>query len=56
MGARLGNFGVTDVSESEAWVSVAEWMQCNATGPDQWKTCMQYGSDNAIWRTRVVKK
>lgn len=56
MGARLGNFGVTDVSESEAWVSVAEWMQSNATNPDQWKTCMQYGSDNAIWRTRVVKK
>lgn len=56
MGARLGNFGVTDVSKTEAWVSVAEWMQCDASIPEQWKICAQYGSDNAIWRTRVVKK
>lgn len=56
MGARLGNFGVTDVSEREAWVSVAEWMQSDATGAEQWKVCMQYGSDNAIWRARVVQK
>lgn len=26
-GARLGNFGVTDVSQEETWVTVAEWMQ-----------------------------
>ena len=26
-GARLGNFGVTDVSPDETWVTVAEWMQ-----------------------------
>lgn len=56
MGARLGNFGVTDVSECEAWVSVAEWMQCDAGGPEQWRICAQYGSDNAIWRARVVHK
>ena len=26
-GARLGNFGVTEVSEHETWVTVCEWMQ-----------------------------
>ncbi|MBE7495505.1 MAG: exo-alpha-sialidase [Verrucomicrobiaceae bacterium] len=26
-GARLGNFGVCEVSENETWVTVAEWMQ-----------------------------
>jgi lysophospholipase L1-like esterase len=26
-GARLGNFGVVDVSENETWITVAEWMQ-----------------------------
>ncbi|MGH7130117.1 MAG: sialidase family protein, partial [Planctomycetaceae bacterium] len=26
-GARLGNFGVTRVSDDETWVTVAEWMQ-----------------------------
>ena len=56
LGARIGNFFVTDVSESEVWVSVAEWMQCNATDKEQWRVCMQYGSDNAIWRTRVVRQ
>ncbi len=56
MGARLGNFGVVDVNGREAWISVAEWMQSNASGPDQWKMCAQYGSDNAIWRTRIVQK
>jgi hypothetical protein len=26
-GARLGNFGVTEISAHETWVTVAEWMQ-----------------------------
>jgi hypothetical protein len=26
---RLGNFGVTEVSDRETWVTVAEWMQTN---------------------------
>ena len=45
-GARLGNFFVTDVSENEVWVSVAEWMQ--PVG------CEKYGSDNSIWRTKIL--
>ncbi len=52
MGARLGNFNVTDVSENEAWVTVSEWMQNDPLG---WEVCAKYGSDNTIWRTRVVK-
>ncbi len=43
-GARLGNFGVCDVSPEETWVIAAEWMQP--------KGCEKYGSNNAIY---VVK-
>ena len=28
-GARLGNFGVTEISETETWVTVTEWMQAS---------------------------
>ena len=28
-GARLGNFGVTQISAHETWVTVAEWIQTN---------------------------
>ena len=47
-GARLGNFGVTHVSEREAWVTVAEWMQ--PVG------CEQYGSDNTVFLARIMWK
>lgn len=40
-GARLGNFGVTDVSPNETWVTDAEWMQP--------KGCEEYGSDGTVW-------
>lgn len=43
-GARLGNFGVTIISPSETWVTVAEWMQP--------KGVEKHGSDNSI---HVVK-
>lgn len=43
-GARLGNFGVVEVSPQETWVTVAEWMQ--PAGVER------YGSDN---RVHVVK-
>ena len=56
MGARLGNFQVTDVSDSEAWVNVAEWMQLDGIKKDEWKHCVRYGSNNTVWRVRVVKK
>jgi hypothetical protein len=51
-GARLGNFGVTEVSENETWVTVAEWMQSWSPNvvmkPDN-----QYGSDNSVFAARI---
>ena len=44
-GARLGNFGVCDITEDESWIVAAEWMQ--PVG------CEQYGSDNTVWAARV---
>lgn len=55
MGARLGNFQSCDVSGNEAWVSVAEWMQLDGIKKDEWKTCVRYGSNNTLWRVRVIK-
>ncbi|TWT43532.1 Carbohydrate acetyl esterase/feruloyl esterase precursor [Thalassoglobus neptunius] len=45
-GARLGNFGITEVSEEETWVTVAEWMQ--PVGVEK------YGSNNRIWVARLL--
>ena len=44
-GARLGNFGVTDVTDNETWVTVAEWMQ--PAGVEK------YGSDGSIFIARI---
>jgi hypothetical protein len=44
-GARLGNFQVTQISATEAWVTVSEWMQPLG--------CEKYGSDNAIYLARL---
>jgi len=44
-GARLGNFGVTDVSENETWVTVAEWMQP--------KGVEKHGSDGSVFVARI---
>ena len=45
-GARLGNFGVTNVSPKETWVTVAEWMQPHGVE--------KYGSDGSIWVARII--
>jgi hypothetical protein len=44
-GARLGNFGVTDISADETWVTVSEWMQP--------KGVEKYGSDGSIFVARI---
>ncbi len=44
-GARLGNFGVTDINESETWVTVSEWMQ--PAGVEK------YGSDGSVFVARI---
>ncbi|REK10741.1 MAG: exo-alpha-sialidase [Planctomycetota bacterium] len=44
-GARLGNFGVTDVTPDETWVTVAEWMQPRGVE--------KYGSDGSVFVARI---
>ena len=44
-GARLGNFGVTQVNDNLAYVTVCEWMQPAG--------CEKYGSDNSVYVTKV---
>lgn len=44
-GARLGNFGVTQISDDKAIITVTEWMQPAG--------CEQYGSDNSLFITTV---
>lgn len=51
-GARLGNFGVTEVSPGETWVTVAEWMQTFSP------TLIvpvgnPYGADNSVFAARI---
>ncbi|WP_236970189.1 hypothetical protein [Membranihabitans marinus] len=44
-GARLGNFGVTEVSPKETWITVSEWMQP--------KGVEKYGSDGSLWVAKI---
>lgn len=44
-GARLGNFGVVDVSPTETWVTAAEWMQ--PLGVEK------HGSDNSLFVAKL---
>ncbi len=44
-GARLGNFGVTDISPNETWVTVSEWMQPEGVE--------KYGSDGSVFVARI---
>ncbi|MFG0332708.1 MAG: sialidase family protein [Maioricimonas sp. JB049] len=44
-GARLGNFGVTDVSPDETWITVAEWMQPRGVE--------KHGSDGSVFVAQV---
>jgi len=44
-GARLGNFGVVDISPTETWVTVSEWMQPRGVE--------KYGSDGSVYLARL---
>lgn len=52
-GVRLGNFAITEVSENETWVTVAEWMQNTAPNiivpPDN-----AFGADNSVYAARIL--
>lgn len=51
-GARLGNFGIVDVSENESWVTVAEWMQ-TFSPPLIVPVDNPYGADNSVYAARI---
>lgn len=55
-GAKLGNFGVTEVNEHETWVTDAEWMQTKGPNYADFTECMKYGSDNAVFASRILWK
>ena len=52
-GARLGNFGVVQISENESWVTVAEWMQTIAPDPWDFRVCEKHGSDNSVFVAKI---
>ncbi len=52
-GARLGNFGVTNVTPNETWITVAEWMQTKDPNPYDCTVCEKYGSDNSVFVSRI---
>lgn len=52
-GARLGNFGVTRISEHESWVTVAEWMQSIGPHAHDPTKCEEHGSNNSIFVAKV---
>lgn len=59
-GARLGNFGVTEISESETWVTVTEWMQSSskeARTSDRVDRdsvrLIERGANNRVWVAKI---
>ncbi len=55
MGARIGNFSTTEISENEVWIVVCEWMQTIAPNHNDYNICLSYGARNRLWRTRVTR-
>ncbi len=53
-GARLGNFGVTNVTSTETWITVTEWMQTKDPDPYDFTVCESYGSDNSVFVARIL--
>ncbi len=53
-GARLGNFGITTISERESWVTTSEWMQTTGPDPFDCRVCEKFGSDNSIYVAKVA--
>lgn len=52
-GARLGNFDITEISESETWVTVAEWMQAPGPNYSDATPLIERGADNRIWVAKL---
>lgn len=52
-GARLGNFGVTEVNENESWVTVTEWMQAPGPNYSDPAPLVARGADNRVWVAKL---
>ena len=55
-GARLGNFGVTEIGPNETWVTVTEWMQGPGKSAHDPSSIVARGADNRIWVAKVIWK
>lgn len=52
-GARLGNFGITEISGDETWVTAAEWMQGPGPNYQDPRPLVARGADNRIWVAKI---
>ncbi|MCB1063488.1 MAG: exo-alpha-sialidase [Verrucomicrobiae bacterium] len=52
-GARMGNFGVTQVSDAETWITVTEWMQGPGPNYTDPAPLIARGADNRIWVAKI---
>jgi len=55
-GARMGNFGVTEISPNETWVTVTEWMQGPAPNHHDPTPLIKRGADNRVWVAKLKWK
>ena len=55
-GARLGNFGVVDISSTETWVVVTEWMQTWKKPSVIIPVDNEQGADNSIYVAKIQWK
>ncbi|MCB9949960.1 MAG: hypothetical protein H6824_03160 [Planctomycetaceae bacterium] len=55
-GARLGNFGITQVSDNETWVVVTEWMQTWKKPSYVIPVDNEYGADNSVFIAKILWK
>ncbi len=52
-GARLGNFGVTEVTPNETWVTATEWMQAPGPNYSDPEPLIKRGANNRIWVAKL---
>lgn len=52
-GARLGNFGITEVTPDETWVTATEWMQAPGPNYSDPEPLIARGANNRIWVAKL---
>lgn len=55
-GARMGNFGVTEISPNETWVTVTEWMQGPGPNHHDPTPLIKRGANNRVWIAKLKWK